>query len=39
MKTPRFIQAAAPVLNGAGQVMFQQSAWTGIFFLIGIFWG
>ena len=39
MKTPRFIQAAAPVLNGAGQVMFQQSAWTGILFLIGIFWG
>ena len=39
MKTPRFIQAATPVLNGAGQVMFQQSAWTGILFLIGIFWG
>lgn len=27
------------LLRGSGQVMFQQSAWTGIFFLIGIFWG
>ena len=26
-------------LRGAGQVMFQQSAWTGILFLAGIFWG
>ncbi len=26
-------------LRGAGQVMFQQSAWTGLFFLAGIFWG
>lgn len=26
-------------LNGAGQVMFQQSAWTGLLFLAGIFWG
>lgn len=26
-------------LRGAGQVMFQQSAWTGLLFLIGIFWG
>lgn len=39
MKTPKFIQAAAPVLNGAGQVMFQQSPWTGLLFLAGIFWG
>lgn len=27
------------VLRGIGQVMFQESAWTGLFFLIGIFWG
>lgn len=26
-------------LKGAGQVMFQGSAWTGLFILIGIFWG
>lgn len=26
-------------LNGAGQVMFQQSVWTGLLFLAGIFWG
>lgn len=27
------------LLRGAGQVMFQNSAWTGLFFLCGIFWG
>lgn len=27
------------MLRGGGQVMFQENAWTGIFFLIGIFWG
>lgn len=27
------------LLRGSGQVMFQKSAWTGIFFLIGVFWG
>ncbi len=27
------------LLRGAGQVMFQPSAWTGLLFLIGIFWG
>lgn len=27
------------LLRGTGQVMFQNSAWTGLFFLIGIFWG
>ncbi|MDY3978851.1 MAG: urea transporter [Tidjanibacter sp.] len=27
------------LLRGAGQVMFQGNAWTGLFFLIGIFWG
>lgn len=25
--------------NGIGQVMFQQSPWTGLLFLAGIFWG
>lgn len=27
------------LLRGSGQVMFQQSAYTGILFLVGIFWG
>ena len=27
------------LLRGSGQVMFQQSAWTGLIFIIGIFWG
>ncbi len=27
------------IFRGAGQVMFQQSAWTGLLFLMGIFWG
>lgn len=27
------------VLRGAGQVMFQDSPWTGLLFLCGIFWG
>lgn len=27
------------LLRGSGQVMFQQSAYTGILFLLGIFWG
>ncbi len=27
------------LLRGAGQVMFQNSAWTGLLFLAGIFWG
>ena len=27
------------MLRGTGQVMFQPSAWTGMLFLIGIFWG
>ncbi len=27
------------VARGVGQVMFQDSAWTGLLFLIGIFWG
>lgn len=27
------------LLRGTGQVMFQNSVWTGLFFMIGIFWG
>ncbi len=27
------------VFRGVGQVMFQQSAWTGLLFMAGIFWG
>lgn len=27
------------LLRGAGQVMFQNNAWTGLLFVIGIFWG
>ena len=27
------------LLRGTGQVMFQNSAWTGLLFMIGIFWG
>jgi len=26
------------LLRGAGQVMFQCNAWTGLFFIAGIFW-
>lgn len=31
--------AVTSVLNGSGQVMFQQNVWTGLLFLAGIFWG
>lgn len=34
-----FFGFAKILLRGAGQVMFQGSAWTGLFFLVGIFWG
>lgn len=27
------------LLRGAGQVMFQCNAWTGLLFIVGIFWG
>ncbi len=27
------------MMRGTGQVMFQNNVWTGIFFMIGIFWG
>ena len=34
-----FQGAIRGLLRGSGQVMFQQSAWTGLLFLVGIFWG
>lgn len=34
-----FDGAIRDLLRGCGQVFFQQSAWTGLFFLVGIFWG
>lgn len=34
-----FFTAVRSCLRGVGQVMFQQSAWTGFFILVGIFWG
>lgn len=39
MKASQIIQPVKAALTGSGQVMFQQSAWTGLFFLLGIFWG
>lgn len=38
LKQP-FSVTVRSTLRGAGQVMFQQSAWTGLLFLAGIFWG
>lgn len=35
----RFLCMVDTLLRGAGQVMFQDSAWCGLFFLLGIFWG
>lgn len=32
-------KTTSAVLDGAGQVMFQQSPWTSLLFLAGIFWG
>lgn len=31
--------AIRTILRGGGQVMFQNNAWTGLLFLVGIFWG
>lgn len=39
MADNQFTTALRSTLRGSGQVMFQQSAWTGILFLAGIFWG
>ncbi len=39
MKDSKAMTTVTSILDGAGQVMFQQSAWTGLLFLAGIFWG
>lgn len=39
MENSKVITALHTYLRGAGQVMFQQSAWTGLLFFVGIFWG
>lgn len=36
---PPFKQYPRIMLRGIGQVMFQDSMWTGLLFLAGIFWG
>jgi urea transporter len=33
------VRSVDTLLRGAGQVMFQDSAWCGLFFLLGIGWG
>ncbi len=37
--TPAWKEFPRTVLRGVGQVMFQDSMWTGLLFFIGIFWG
>lgn len=37
--TPAWKDFPRTVLRGIGQVMFQDSQWTGLLFIIGIFWG
>lgn len=37
--TPAWCDFPRTVLRGVGQVMFQDSMWTGLLFFIGIFWG
>lgn len=39
MENNKLFRALRAYFNGAGQVMFQQSPWTGLLFLVGIFWG
>lgn len=34
-----FTGSVRSLLRGSGQVMFQENAWTGLLFIIGIFWG
>ena len=34
-----FLTVVAPLLKGFGQIMLQDNAWTGLFFLAGIFYG
>ena len=38
-KTKNLSFGVQSLLRGAGQVMFQNSAWCGLLFLAGIFWG
>ncbi|MCH5247296.1 MAG: urea transporter [Muribaculaceae bacterium] len=35
----KILNPCKATFTGIGQVMFQQSAWTGLLFLAGIFWG
>lgn len=37
--TPAWREFPRTILRGTGQVMFQDSMWTGLLFFIGIFWG
>lgn len=37
--SPVWVEFPRTVLRGVGQVMFQDSMWTGLLFFIGIFWG
>lgn len=39
MNRPGPLRAVRSIFRGIGQVMFQNSAWTGLLFLTGIFWG
>lgn len=39
IKSPGITEYIRAILRGSGQVMFQGSAWTGLLFLCGIFWG
>lgn len=39
MEKSKILKPITATLDGAGQVMFQQSPWTGLLFLAGIFWG
>lgn len=34
-----FLAIMKPFLKGIGQIMLQDNAWTGLFFLAGIFYG
>lgn len=39
VKNPGPARGVRTLLRGAGQVMFQESAWSGLLIIIGIFWG
>lgn len=39
IRIPAWHEFPRILLRGIGQVMFQDSMWTGLLFLIGIFWG